>query len=38
MTSGPQRVLFVTGLLAEPALRNTLAGMAAPFAYDVGPR
>jgi dihydropteroate synthase-like protein len=37
MTSGPQRVLFVTGLLAEPALRNTLAGMAAPFAYDVAP-
>jgi dihydropteroate synthase-like protein len=35
MTSGPQRVLFVTGLLAEPALRNTLAGMAAPFACDV---
>jgi dihydropteroate synthase-like protein len=35
MTSGPQRVLFVTGLLAEPALRNTLAAMAAPFACDV---
>ena len=35
MTSGPQRVLFVTGLLAEPALRNTLAGMAAPFTCDV---
>jgi dihydropteroate synthase-like protein len=35
MTSGPQRVLFVTGLLAEPALRSTLAGMAAPFACDV---
>ncbi len=35
MTPGPQRVLFVTGLLAEPALRNTLAGMAAPFACDV---
>ena len=35
MTSEPQRVLFVTGLLAEPALRNTLAGMAAPFAWDV---
>jgi dihydropteroate synthase-like protein len=35
MTSGPQRVLFVTGLLAEPALRNTLAGMGAPFACDV---
>ena len=35
MTSGPQRVLFVTGLLAEPALRNTLLGMGAPFACDV---
>jgi dihydropteroate synthase-like protein len=35
MTSGPQRVLFVTGLLAEPALRNTLGAMAAPFACDV---
>jgi dihydropteroate synthase-like protein len=35
MRSGPQRVLFVTGLLAEPALRNTLAGMEAPFACDV---
>ena len=35
MTSGFQRVLFVTGLLAEPALRSTLAGMAAPFACDV---
>jgi dihydropteroate synthase-like protein len=28
-------VLFVTGLLAEPALRHLLAHMAAPFAYDV---
>jgi dihydropteroate synthase-like protein len=35
MTSGTQRVLFVTGLLAEPALRNTLTGMGAPFACDV---
>ena len=35
MTSAPRRVLFVTGLLAEPALRNTLAHMAAPFACDV---
>ena len=29
------RVLFVTGKLAEPALRRTLAEMAPPFAYDV---
>jgi len=28
-------VLFVTGRLAEPALRRTLADMAPPFAYDV---
>ena len=35
MTATPRRVLFVTGLLAEPALRNTLAGMAAPFACEV---
>jgi dihydropteroate synthase-like protein len=28
-------VLFVTGRLAEPALRRTLAEMAPPFAYDV---
>jgi dihydropteroate synthase-like protein len=28
-------VLFVTGKLAEPALRRTLATMAPPFAYDV---
>jgi len=33
--SEPRRVLFVTGLLAEPALRNMLAHMAAPFACDV---
>jgi dihydropteroate synthase len=31
----PTRVLFVTGRLAEPALRRTLDGMAAPFAWDV---
>jgi dihydropteroate synthase-like protein len=33
--SAPRRVLFVTGLLAEPALRNTLVEMAAPFACEV---
>jgi dihydropteroate synthase len=31
----PSRVLFVTGKLAEPALRGTLASMKAPFATDV---
>jgi dihydropteroate synthase len=31
----PARVLFVTGKLAEPALRRTLAGMAPEFATDV---
>ena len=31
----PSRVLFVTGRLAEPALRRTLAGMAPAFACDV---
>jgi dihydropteroate synthase len=31
----PARVLFVTGRLAEPALRRTLADMSAPFACDV---
>jgi dihydropteroate synthase len=31
----PARVLFVTGRLAEPALRRVLADMAPPFAYDV---
>jgi dihydropteroate synthase len=31
----PRRVLFVTGRLAEPALRRTLADMAPPFPYDV---
>jgi dihydropteroate synthase-like protein len=31
----PRRVLFVTGRLAEPALRRTLADMAPPFEYEV---
>jgi dihydropteroate synthase-like protein len=31
------RILFVTGKLAEPALRRVLADMAAPFDYDVAP-
>lgn len=31
----PRRVLFVTGQLAEPALRRTLAEMAPPFACEV---
>jgi len=31
----PRRVLFVTGKLAEPALRRVLADMSAPFAYDL---
>ena len=31
----PPRVLFVTGKLAEPALRRTLAGMTPDFAADV---
>ncbi len=31
----PQRVLFVTGKLAEPALRRVLAEMAPAFAWDV---
>jgi dihydropteroate synthase len=31
----PGHVLFVTGRLAEPALRRVLAEMAPPFAYDV---
>jgi dihydropteroate synthase len=31
----PSRVLFVTGTLAEPALRRTLSGMNAPFESDV---
>jgi len=33
--SAPSRVLFVTGKLAEPALRGTLASMEAPFAMEV---
>jgi len=35
VTVGPQRVLFVTGRLAEPALRRTLAEMAPAFGYEV---
>ena len=31
----PKRVLFVTGKLAEPALRRVLADMRPPFEYDV---
>jgi len=31
----PQRVLFVTGRLAEPSLRRTLAAMTPSFTYDV---
>src|SRR2546429_432919 len=31
----PRRVVFVTGKLAEPALRRTLAGMDATFAWEV---
>ena len=33
--AAPARVLFVTGRLAEPALRRTLSEMQAPFAYEV---
>jgi len=33
--AAPAHVLFVTGRLAEPALRRVLASMEAPFAYDV---
>ena len=33
--AAPSRVLFVTGKLAEPALRSTLAQLEAPFAHDV---
>ena len=35
MTDSINRVLFVTGKLAEPALRRVVADMAAPFAADV---
>ena len=35
MSHAPTRVLFVTGRLAEPALRRVLDGMAAPFAAEV---
>ena len=35
MSVAPSRVLFVTGRLAEPALRRVLAGMAPPFSCDV---
>jgi hypothetical protein len=36
MTSQPPRkVLFVTGKLAEPALRRTLTEMQPPFEWDV---
>lgn len=31
----PRRALFVTGKLAEPALRRVLAEMAPPFQYDI---
>lgn len=34
-TPRPQRVLFVTGKLAEPALRGVLADAKLPFEYDV---
>ncbi len=34
-TMAPRRVLFVTGKLAEPALRRVMADMGPPFAYDV---
>lgn len=33
--AAPSRVLFVTGKLAEPALRSTLASLSAPFEKDV---
>ena len=33
--AAPRRVLFVTGRLAEPALRRVLDQMAPPFAFDV---
>jgi dihydropteroate synthase len=31
----PTKILFVTGRLAEPALRRTLAGFTLPYAYEV---
>ena len=31
----PRRVVFVTGRLAEPALRRLLEDMSPPFSYDV---
>jgi dihydropteroate synthase len=34
-TAAPRRVLFVTGRLAEPALRRVLTSTALPFAYEV---
>jgi hypothetical protein len=34
-TATPRRVLFVTGRLAEPALRRVLASTTLPFAHDV---
>jgi dihydropteroate synthase len=33
----PNRVLFVTGRLAEPALNRTLGAMSSGFAYDIAP-
>jgi dihydropteroate synthase len=33
--AAPRRVLFVTGRLAEPALRRVLGGTALPFAFEV---
>jgi dihydropteroate synthase len=35
VVAAPSRVLFVTGKLAEPALRSTLAQLKAPFAAEV---
>jgi dihydropteroate synthase len=35
MSTPSRRVLFVTGKLAEPALRRTLAAMNPPFGYDI---
>jgi dihydropteroate synthase len=34
-SAAPRRVLFVTGRLAEPALRRVLTNTALPFAYEV---